>query len=149
MTLASFFAYSFIGWIIDTFFRSIAAGQFTVGNVLPLPLCPVYGIGALLVLMLGRAFKSTHLLVQGALFGLTLAITEYIAGILILKATGERSWLYEGGVLSLGGFTDLQHALWWGAAALVLVHILHPYLLGLSRRGEAGVVQYWRVFHGR
>ena len=46
-----FLLFSFIGWIIETCFSFYALGHFTKRGFLYGPLCPIYGWGALILIL--------------------------------------------------------------------------------------------------
>lgn len=46
-----FLAYSFLGWTCETIYCSIGQGKFVNRGFLNGPLCPVYGFGAMAVLV--------------------------------------------------------------------------------------------------
>jgi uncharacterized membrane protein len=130
-----FLVYSFIGWIIDTTKRSIDAKEFKTGSALPVPLCPVYAVGAFIVLGIHHYLPPTMPLVaEGFLYGCVLASLELATGIFFLKVFRRRLWVYKGGVVNIAHFTDLFHLLIWGCLGLFLVHILHPALLHVASR---------------
>lgn len=130
-----FLIYSFIGWIIDTAKRSIDAKHFKTGSALPVPLCPVYGIGAYIVIIIHGFLPPTMPLVaEGFLYGCILASLELATGLFFLKVFHRRLWIYKGGVGNVAHFTDLFHLLIWGCLGLFLIHILHPALLHAASR---------------
>ena len=123
-----FLVYSFLGWIMDTTCRTLEAHAFTIGSFFPVPLCPVYGFGVLLVIFLHSLFPSIPLVLQGVIYGIVLAALEYATGILVLAYFHRRLWTYAGGFLNLDGFTNFSHALTWGVLAVLLVEYLQPAL---------------------
>lgn len=116
-----FFLYSFIGWIIDTGYRSAWARAYTSGSFFPLPLCPIYGFGALLVLSLQQTISFLPILVQWGVYAILLATLEYVTGVVILRVYNKRLWQYPGGLLNVKQFTNLSHAAIWGALAMCTV----------------------------
>jgi len=133
LTIGYFFFYSFVGWLMDTSYRSILARAFAPGSFFPVPMCPIYGFGALLVIFLHRAFPSAPLVLQGLIYGVLLALLEYLTGYFALLFFHRRLWYYAGGWLNLGHFTDLSHAVLWGVGAIVLVSYLQPALESVFR----------------
>lgn len=113
---------------MDTAYRSFLARAFAPGSFFPVPLCPIYGFGALLVIYLNRTFPSVPLVLQGLVYGILLALLEYLTGYFILLFFHRRLWHYADGWLNLGHFTDLPHAVLWGLLAVVLVKYLQPAL---------------------
>ena len=53
-----FLAYSFLGWTCETIYCSIGQGKFVNRGFLNGPLCPVYGFGAMAVLVFLRPIQN-------------------------------------------------------------------------------------------
>ena len=49
--IAYFFIYSFLGWIIETIYAFIIHGGFVKRGFLFGPICPIYGFGAVILLL--------------------------------------------------------------------------------------------------
>lgn len=129
-----FILYSFLGWIGDTLTRSLTAHRYLPGSFFPIPLCPLYGFGALLAIGLSPLITRLPLILEGAAYGVILAALECITGIIILKRFHRRLWLYKPSLLNIAGFTDLAHAMLWGLLALVFLYIGHPWVENMVRQ---------------
>ena len=123
-----FFLYSFIGWIGDTAYRSFYERRYAPGSFFPVPLCPVYGVGAVLVLVLDGFFHAAPLVLQWVVYGLLLAGLEEATGVFLLVFFKRRLWSYPDGRKKKGRFTDIGHAMLWGALAVLLVRYVHPFI---------------------
>jgi len=120
-----FTAYSFIGWFIETVYCSIPARKFVYRGFLMGPVCPIYGFGALLVLLILSPFSYQPLLV----FFLGLIITsalEYLASVLLEKLFKKFWWDYSTKKFNINGRVCLQTSLTWGALSVVLIYVIHP-----------------------
>ena len=112
--------YSIIGWVYESTICSIGHRKLINRGFLNGPYCPIYGTGAVLVLLvLGRIQNPVLLFFAGAVVTCSL---EYLT-----------SWLME----------KLFHARWWdyskrkfnfGAFSVVLVLVLHPFVKSLTDR---------------
>lgn len=129
-----FFLYSFLGWIIDTADRSWVAGHYSVGSVLPVPLCPIYGFGVVASLLLAPLLRKLPLLFEGLIYGVALAVMEFLTGEFFLRMFHRRLWNYPTGFMNLDGFTDVFPVLLWGTAALLVVYFIHPFINALLRK---------------
>lgn len=129
--LASFIAYSVIGWALDTAYRSYRAGRFARGGFSRYPFSPIYGFGALLAIALAPALRAWPLWAEGLAYALVLGAYEYASGIIVMRALRRRLWDYTGEFMAIGGHTSPLYALAWGLLSLFLVHIMHPFLLRL------------------
>lgn len=122
-----FTAYSFIGWFIETVYCSVPARRFVYRGFLMGPVCPIYGFGALSVLLALSPFKDKPLMV----FIIGLVITsalEYLVSVLLEKLFKKSWWDYSTKKLNLNGRICLQTSLSWGVLSVVLVYAIHPAL---------------------
>lgn len=117
--------YSFAGFLLEVAFARLTGGRADRKGLLVLPLCPVYGAGACLILALPRWVDAR----PWALFLLgSLAATaaEYLAALWHEKALGVSFWSYDGLPGNLRGRVCLPFSLAWGALSLGLVYRVHP-----------------------
>lgn len=124
--VAIFFLYSLIGWVIDTAVRSLDAKRFKSGNFLPLPLCPIYGVGVVSVLLLHDILPPLPILLEGLIYGILCATMELITGLVFLHVFHRRLWVYKGGILNIANFTDLLHVFIWSSLSLFMLYVLQP-----------------------
>lgn len=123
----SFLAYSFTGFLLETAFARLTGGRSGRKGLLTLPLCPVYGAGACLILALPSWVHAR----PWALFwagGLAATAAEYLASLYHEKVLGVTFWNYDGLPGSLRGRVCLPFSLAWGALSLGLAYWLHPML---------------------
>ena len=120
-----FTAYSFIGWFIETTYCSIPARKFVYRGFLMGPVCPIYGFGALAVLLILSPFSNQPLVV----FFLGLIITsalEYLVSVLLEKLFKKSWWDYSTKKFNINGRISLLTSLAWGALSVALVYVIHP-----------------------
>ena len=121
-----FLIYSFLGFLLEVVFARITRSnkQDRKCRIL-LPLCPVYGLGALAIVHLPAAVQSRPLLLF--LLG-TLAATavEYVMDWLYETALGVRFWDYSDLPWNLNGRVSLLFSGLWGLLALSVVTWVHP-----------------------
>lgn len=123
----SFVVYSFIGFLLEVAFAALTGGRPDRKGLLVLPLCPVYGVGACLILALPRWADAR----PWALFllgGLAATGAEYLAALYHEKVLGVSFWNYNGLPGNLQGRVCLPFSLAWGVLSLGLVYWLHPRL---------------------
>ena len=121
-----FFFYSVLGWLYEVFLEVVVyRWGFTNRGVLLGPYCPVYGVGALLIVHLPAAVRSRPVLLF--LLG-TLAATgaEYAMDWLYEKALGVHFWNYSALPGNLNGRVCLAFSAAWGVLSLVVVAWVHP-----------------------
>ena len=123
----SFMAYSFLGFLLETAFAAATGGRTGRKGLWVLPLCPVYGLGACLILLLPSWVRARPL----ALFlfgGLAATMAEYCAALYHEKVLGVSFWSYDGLPGNLQGRVCLPFSLAWGILALGLAYRVHPAL---------------------
>lgn len=124
--IAYFFTSSFIGWVIDSAFRSWLAHSFVSGSFFPIPLCPIYGVGVLLILGLHHFLKSTSIVIEWVVLGIVLGTMEAVTGEVILSVFHRNLWNYPSGVLAVSHFTNLAHMILWGTLGVIFARYLEP-----------------------
>ena len=123
----SFVTYSFIGFLLEVAFAKLSGGRADRKGLLVLPLCPVYGAGACLILALPGWVdeRPWALFLMG---GLTATAAEYLAALYHEKALGVSFWDYGNLPGNVQGRVCLPFSLAWGVLSLGLVYWLHPLL---------------------
>ena len=126
----SFVTYSFCGFLLEGA-RALWLGEPPDRRGLrTLPLCPVYGAGACLILLLpGWVDARPPLLFL--LGGGAASLAEYLAAWYHEKVLGVSFWSYEGHPGNLRGRVCPLYSAAWGLLALGLVYAVHPALVPL------------------
>ena len=121
-----FVLYSFLGFLIEVAFSRVVRAEKKDRKCLYfLPLCPVYGFGALAILSL-RPLSGGRLFPLFLLGGLAATGVEYLYDLLCEKLFHVRFWDYSSLPLNLGGRVCLLFSFFWGLLALVLVRLVQP-----------------------
>ena len=131
--LWSFIAYSFAGFLLETAFAWLTGGTAGRKGLLVLPLCPVYGAGACLVLALTAPVRGE----PPAVFlvgGLAATAAELVMGAFYRFVLGVEFWDYAGMPGSLSGLVCPVFSACWTALSLVLVYAVHPLTAALVSR---------------
>ena len=129
-----FIVYSFIGWCYETILTSVVWGRFADRGLLHLPICPIYGFSALLMLIILKRIKN-----PAAIFllgGAALTLIELAASYL-LEALGFSLWDYSGWAFNFQGRIALVSSLIFAALCVLLMKLLHPLLQRLFARLKA------------
>ena len=95
-----------------------------------LPLCPVYGLGALTIVHLPAAVQNKPLLLI-LLGGLAATAVEYVTDWFYETALGVRFWDYSNRPWNLNGRVSLLFSVFWGLLALSVVTWVHPWVARL------------------
>lgn len=120
-----FYLYSFLGFLLEVAFaRASGHPKRDRKCLILLPLCPVYGLGACLIL--GLAPLGSGPLWVALSGGLAATGAELALGAFYRYVLGVKFWDYEGIPGSLGGLVCPAFSLCWTALALLLVYGVHP-----------------------
>ena len=120
-----FFLYCFFGWVWESCFVSVRKGRWVNRGFLHGPLLPIYGSGAILILLFTIPVRENLWLIF--LLGMLAATAlEYVTGAAMERLFRVRYWDYTGNFCNLQGYICLTSSLGWGAFSLLLVRVLHP-----------------------
>lgn len=120
-----FSLYSFYGWICETAYCSVLDGRLVRRGFLSGPYCPIYGVGALLVIGLCRPLTPCPPLVF-LLSMLLASLLEYFTGWLFENFLQMRLWDYSDHRFQLKGRVCLLNSTLFGFLGLAAVYLLHP-----------------------
>lgn len=122
-----FFIYGVIGWITEVIFCLIVDKEIVNRGFLKGPICPIYGAGAVFVLLLLEGFKGRI----GVIFilGILIAsIIEYLTSCVLENIFQTKWWDYSNNRFNINGRICLLNSLLFGVLAVLLVEIIHPFL---------------------
>lgn len=133
--LTFFFIYCFFGWIFESTYVSAKTGHFVNRGFLRLPLLPLYGTGAVMMLWVSLPVKDNLFLVY--LAGVIAAtILEYVTGWGMEKLFKMKYWDYSNQRFNVKGYICLSSSIAWGFLTIFLTEVVHRpiehYVLGLS-----------------
>lgn len=128
--------YCFLGWILETLFKSMQNKQFINSGFLFGPFCPIYGFGALLIIYSRIIIESNFVLrpLYKLLFNLFICIIltsclEYLTAILLERLFKRRWWEYDDNFLNIKGRICMKYSLIWGAVSFFIVDYIHSVYL--------------------
>lgn len=126
-----FMFYSFLGFLLEiTFARIVDHPKKDRKCFLLLPLCPVYGVGAMLIHWLAGLLEGPLWVMAAGFVGATAA--ELALGLFYRHILGVDFWDYSDQPFNLRGLVCLRFALYWTGLALVLVYGLDSLVIGLA-----------------
>lgn len=128
-----FFVYSALGGFVETLFRLATEHHwYGVHGFLHIPILPIYGVGAILIILIGRHFRNPTVLF--VLATLAAAILEFASSWIIEMVFGVRIWDYSNDPLNFQGRVRLSTAIGFGLAGVWLVYFINPRLVRLFER---------------
>lgn len=125
--IAYFILYSFIGWAIESVYKSILQKKWVNSGFLNGPFCPIYGVGALIMFGCLKDLRDNIILVFIVGF-IVLSIWEYIVGWFLEKIFHTKYWDYTENKLNIKGRVCLFNSTVWGVLSVLFIHFLHPYV---------------------
>lgn len=121
-----FILYSFLGWLMEVILVSIQTKKPTDRGFLIGPLCPIYGVGALLITILLNKYSNDlpALFIMATILG---AILEYFTSYIMEKTFKTRWWDYSDKKYNINGRISLTTSIGFGILGVILIHILNPF----------------------
>ena len=119
-----FITYSFLGWVMESIFRSISERKIINTGFLKGPFCPIYGVGAIIMLLFLKRF-SDNLIVLFIVSVVVLTIWEYLVGVLLEKLFHTKYWDYSNNKFNFQGRICLMNSIFWGILGVVFVKYIH------------------------
>ncbi|MDO9522156.1 MAG: putative ABC transporter permease [Methanocorpusculum sp.] len=142
MMLAAYFLgfifYSFLGWIWETTYCSIKAKHFINRGFLNGPIIPIYGCGAVLIMLAVNAFGTLALPTPTIAFniinilvvffgGMLLAtILEYIVAVILESFFHIKLWDYSKNKFNFQGRICLKCSLFFGLLSVLFIMVIEP-----------------------
>lgn len=134
-----FIIYSFLGWVMESIFRSIAEKKIINSGFLYGPFCPIYGIGAIIMFLFLNGFKENIILLFIISF-VVLSIWEYLVGWLLEIVFHTKYWDYSDNKYNIQGRLCLMNSLFWGVLGVVFIRIIHPFVIDVLSNVDKDVV---------
>ena len=126
--LIYFFAfYSFGGWCIEVLYYFKNEHRFVNRGFLYGPFCPIYGCGAVSLVVFLDNYKN-NIFILFFLAVLLTSILEYFTGFILEKAFKTKWWDYTDDPFNIHGRVCLLYSLMWGVGEVVIIRIIHPIL---------------------
>lgn len=119
-----FFLYSFVGWVWESCFVSVRKHRWVNRGFLHGPILPIYGTGALTVLISTIRVRDEIWMVF--LVGMLAAtVLEYLTGAVMEQLFHVRYWDYSHQRLNVNGYICVSSSLCWGCFSVLLVDVVH------------------------
>lgn len=120
-----FLIYSFLGWALESVYVSCHTGKWVNRGFINGPFCPIYGVGALCMILFLTPLQD-NLLLQflGGVFVAT--VVEYAIAALLEKLFHASWWDYSDEKFNIKGRVCLFRSIQWGALCVVMMHFIQP-----------------------
>lgn len=126
-----FILYSFVGWLYETVLFSIRERRLVNRGFLNGPICPVYGFGAMAVLLVldGQTDSVIVLFLSASILT---TILEYLTSVLLEKLFHAKWWDYSGKRFNLNGRVSLVSTVIFGVMAVLVIEFVHPLIYEMT-----------------
>ncbi len=126
-----FYFYCFLGWVWETCYVSVCQAKWVNRGFLHGPFLPIYGSGAIVVLVFTLPFRTDA--VSVFFVGMTSAtLLEYFTGVAMERLFHVRYWDYSKKPLNLNGHICVLSSLAWGLFSVLLTLFGHNFVEKLA-----------------
>lgn len=122
-----FFIYGFLGWCTEVAFAAGKEQRFVNRGFLNGPICPIYGVGVVAVVVLLEPYENNLFILYVASIIVVTAL-EWVTGFILEKLFHSKWWDYSNMPLNLNGYVCLLFSLIWGVACVAIVKWIHPFI---------------------
>lgn len=124
--LLYFVLYSFLGWVLESVVRTISERKLINTGFLHGPFCPIYGIGAIILILLLNYFKG-KIILTFLVSIVILTLWEYLVGVFLEKTFHTKYWDYSNHKFNIQGRICLTNSICWGVLGVVFIQYIHPF----------------------
>lgn len=119
-----FYFYCFVGWCFESSYVSIKSRELTNRGFLRGPFLPIYGSGAIMMLVVSMPFQDNIVLTYIAgCIGAT--VLEYVTGVAMEALFKVRYWDYSKNRFNFQGHICLGSSLAWGVLTILMTELIH------------------------
>lgn len=121
-----FIIFSILGMVIETLYCYITTGVIESRKGLIWgPFCPVYGIGAVVLIYALNRYRKNWLLlfITGTILG---SVVEYMLSFGLEAIYGIRFWEYSYITENLNGRICIPYSIFWGMLSILVIKLIKP-----------------------
>lgn len=122
--LIYFYFYCVIGWLFESTYVSIRTHKMTNRGFMKGPWLPLYGSGAITVLLVTLPVQQYPVAVYFA-GALAATVLEYVTGVFMMNLFKVRYWDYSDKKVQFQGHICLSSSIAWGFLSLLMVYVVH------------------------
>lgn len=145
-----FMMYSFAGWVMETLWVSWCNKRLVDRGFLIGPYCPIYGFGALLIIILLNKF-SYNPCILFIMTTILCGVLEYFASWCMEKLFKARWWDYSDKKFNLKGRICLRNLIAFGIMGIIVTYYINPYVeiwISYLNKSELNAISLvlWTIF---
>lgn len=122
-----FIIYSFLGWTMETFYAFYVHGHFVNRGFLFGPICPLYGFGAIILIIFFKKYRK-HSLKLFFIAAFVFSVFEYVTGYVLDALFQLKWWDYTTDFFNLNGRISLLYSFVWGIVSILFLNHIHPFI---------------------
>ena len=130
MIILLFLIYSVIGWIIEGIDMLIMTKKIVNRGFLIGPYCPIYGFGALFIVLVLDKYKNDAL-VLFVMSVLSCGILEYMTSLVMEKIFKTRWWDYSDVKFNINGRICLETLVLFGLGGVIISYFVNPFIVNI------------------
>ena len=136
-----FISYSFMGWLMETILCSIQLKKIANRGFLVGPLCPIYGIAALIIVYFLSGYKD-DLLVLFVMIVVLATILEYLTSYILEKLFKIRWWDYSKQPFNINGRIALSNSILFGGLGSTIIYGINPIYISVIEQIPNNILDY-------
>lgn len=117
---------SFVGWLIETSYRSYVEKRWVNPGFLYGTFVPIYGFAAVFIGLIDRHCETLPFPVRLALFFIIPTLIEYITAVILEKLLNLKLWDYSDSKFNLHGRVCLKFSIMWMVLVLIDIWVIQP-----------------------
>ena len=121
-----FIIFAVIGWLLETCYSFYSLGHFTKRGFLFGPLCPIYGFGALILIMFFSTYKK-HNLKLFFYAAIVFSVFEYLVSYGMEALFSLKWWDYTAEFMNLNGRISIFYFFFWGFIVILVINFIYPF----------------------
>ncbi|OPJ62416.1 hypothetical protein CLORY_17850 [Clostridium oryzae] len=120
-----FIIYSFAGWVLEVIYCYSVNRRLVNRGFLYGPVCPIYGVAAVIVIIVLSPFSNNYILLFGG--GLILSsLLEFITGFVLEHFFKARWWDYTDNKFNIMGYVCLKFSIFWAIITVIFIKFIYP-----------------------
>lgn len=120
-----FIVWSFIGWAIEVCAHALKMGEYSNRGFLSMPICPIYGFGVLIIIILLHPFMDIPILMF-ICSSLICTAFELFVGVTMKMIFHNVWWDYSDEHFNFKGYICLKTSILWGMGCLIVEYCAEP-----------------------
>ena len=137
--------YSIGGWMLESIYKTILEKRFVNSGFLKGPVCPIYGLGAF-IMLISLSFLKDNIVLLFIVGVVILSIWEYMVGLILEKLFKVKYWDYSDLKFNYKGRICLKNSIYWGILGVCFIKLIHPFIENIINMISFDIIVYLDIF---